>query len=316
LNKGNCKVAVTSRSFSKHEGLRNELLKKYPETDFNDLGESLSGQMLVEFLSGHTKAITALEILDEPILRQLPQLKVISKYGVGLDMLDLSAMSDMGMKLGWTSGVNRRSVSELVISFMISSLRKLTYCQKEIFAGRYRQIQGRELSGRTVGVIGCGNIGKDLVEMLKPFNCKIFVNDIVSYAEFYQKHNIMAVSKEELLSNSDLITLHVPLDDSTRRMIGKEELKLMKPESVLINTARGDLVDEKALLDGLKSGKPGAAAFDVLAQEPPDDFELINHENFIISPHIGGSTEEAIWAMGMAAIAGLDTARDALRYGH
>jgi len=112
------------------------------------------------------------------------------------------------------------------------------------------------------------------------------------------------------------LTLHVPLDDSTRRMIGKEELKLMKPESVLINTARGNLVDEKALLEGLKAGQPGAAAFDVLAQEPPEDFELINHDNFLISPHIGGSTEEAIWAMGMAAIAGLDTARDALMYAH
>lgn len=316
MNQEPCKVAVTSRSFSKHEELRNELLKRYPETDFNDLGESLSGKRLVEFLSGHAKAITALETLDESILQQLPELAVISKYGVGLDMLDLTAMSAMGKKLGWTSGVNRRSVSELALSFMIASLRNFPYCQKEIFAGRYRQIRGRELSGRTVGIIGCGNIGKDLVGMLKPFNCKILVNDIVNYAEFYLKHNIQAVCKEELLSKAEIVTLHVPLDDSTRGMIGKEELKLMKPESVLINTARGNLVDEKALLEGLKAGQPGAAAFDVLAQEPPLDFELINHDHFLISPHIGGSTEEAIWAMGMAAIAGLDNARDALSYAH
>ena len=203
-----CKVAVTSRSFSKHEVLCKELLKRYPETDFNDSGESLSGQRLVEFLSGHTKAITALEILDETVLRQLSDLEVISKYGVGLDMLDLSAMSAMGKKLGWTSGVNRRSVSELALSFMIASLRNFPYCQKEIFAGRYRQIQGRELTGRTVGIIGCGNIGKDLVEMLKPFNCTILVNDIVDYAQFYQKHNILAVSKEELLSNAASSTSH------------------------------------------------------------------------------------------------------------
>ena len=311
-----CKVAVASRSFSKHEGLCKELLKRYPETDFNDLGESLSGQRLVEFLSGHTKAITALEVLDESILKQLPELEVISKYGVGLDMLDLSAMSYMGKKLGWTSGVNRRSVSELVISFMISSLRKLPYCQKEILAGRYRQIRGRELSGRTVGIIGCGNIGKDLVKMLKPFNCTILVNDIVDYAEFYQKHNILSVSKEEVMSRAELVTLHVPLDDSTHWMISSEELKLMKRDSVLINAARGNLVDEVALLEGLKKGKPGAAAFDVLAQEPPENFELLKHDNFLISPHIGGSTEEAIWAMGMAAIDGLDTARVAFEYGH
>ena len=316
MNQGPCKVAVTSRSFSMHSGLRNELLKKYPETDFNDSGESLTGHKLVEFLSGHTKAITALETLDESILVQLPELEVVSKFGVGLDMLDLSAMSAMGKKLGWTSGVNRRSVSELTLSFMIAAMRHLPYCQKEILAGRYRQIQGRELTGRTVGIIGCGNIGKDLVLMLKPFNCIILVNDIVDYAEFYQKHKILAVSKEELLSNAELVTLHVPLDDSTRGMIGKEELKLMKPESVLINTARGNLVDEVALLEGLKNGKPGAAAFDVLAQEPPEYFELIDHDNFLISPHIGGSTEEAIWAMGMAAIEGLDTASDALGNAH
>jgi phosphoglycerate dehydrogenase-like enzyme len=315
LNQELCKVAVTSRSFSKHLGLREELLKKYPETDFNDLGELLSGQRLVEFLSGHTKAITALEILDESILRQLPELEVISKYGVGLDMLDLSAMSDMGKKLGWTSGVNRRSVSELVISFMISSLRKLTFCQKEIFAGRYRQIRGRELSGRTVGIIGCGNIGKDLVELLKPFNCTILVHDIVDYTEFYMEHKILSMSKEELLRSADLVTLHVPLDDSTRGMIGTEELKLMKQDSVLINAARGNLVDEVALLEGLKKGELGAAAFDVLAQEPPQNFELLNHDNFQISPHIGGSTEEAIWAMGMAAIEGLDKEIDPLEHG-
>ena len=315
MNQSPCKVAVTSRTFSKHERLRKELLNKYPETDFNDSGESLSGQRLVGFLSGHTKAITALETLDDSILNQLPELEVVSKYGVGLDMIDLSAMSVMGKKLGWTSGVNRRSVSELVLSFMISSLRKLPYCQKEILAGRYRQIRGRELSGRTVGIIGCGNIGKDLVKMLKPFNCTILVYDIVDYAEFYQRHNILAVSKEALLNRAELVTLHVPLDDSTRGMIGKEELKMMKPESVLINAARGNLVDEKALLEGLKAGQPGMAAFDVLAQEPPDDFDLINHDHFIISPHIGGSTEEAIWAMGMAAIEGLDKAIDPLEFG-
>jgi phosphoglycerate dehydrogenase-like enzyme len=152
--------------------------------------------------------------------------------------------------------------------------------------------------------------------MLKPFNCTILVYDIVDYAEFYQRHNMLAVSKEELLSRAELLTLHVPLDDSTRGMIGAEELKLMKPESVLVNAARGNLVDEVALLECLKKGAPGATAFDVLAQEPPDNFELLKQDNFLISPHIGGSTEEAVWAMGMAAIDGLDTARDALRYAH
>ena len=231
-------------------------------------------------------------------------------------MIELSAMAAMGKKLGWTPGVNRRSVAELALSFMITSLRHFPYCQNEIFSGRYRQIQGRELTGKTVGIIGCGHTGKDLIGLLGPFHCQILVFDIVEYIEFYIEHGIRAVSLEELLRNSDLVTLHVPLDDNTRGMIGAAELKLMKQDSVLINTARGGIVDEAALLKGLKIGKPGAAAFDVLAQEPPEDLELINQDSFIISPHIGGSTKESIWAMGSAAIDGLDAACDPLEFAH
>ena len=168
MNKYQGKVAVTSRSFSKHSGLCKELLNKYPETKFNDSGETLSGEELIEFLSGYDKAITALETLDMSVLKQLPDLKVVGKYGVGLDMLDLKAMSDLGIKLGWTPGVNCRGVAELTHSLMIASLRHLNLCQKEIFAGRYSQIQGRGLTGKTIGIIGCGHIGKDLVEFRKP----------------------------------------------------------------------------------------------------------------------------------------------------
>ena len=115
----------------------------------------------MEFLSGHIKVITALEILDETILSQVPELEVISKYGVGLDMLDLSAMSAMGKKLGWTSGVNRRSVSELTLSFMIAALRHFPYCQKEILAGHYRQIQGREnCLAEKLGSLGAETLAK------------------------------------------------------------------------------------------------------------------------------------------------------------
>ena len=308
------KVAVTSRSFSKHSGLRKELLKKYPETKFNDSGESLSGESLIKFLSGYDKAITALETLDKFILEQLPELKVVGKFGVGLDMIDLQAMSDLGIRLGWTAGVNCRGAAELTLSLMIASLRNFSLCQKEIFARRYRQIRGRGLTGRTVGIIGCGHIGKDLVELLKPFKCKILVNDIVSYENYYQQNSIEEVALDELLRLSDLVTLHVPLDASTRNIIGARELGLMKSDSILLNVARGGIVDEAALLEALQNKNIGGAAFDVLVQEPPDNYELLNLDNFLITPHIGGSTEESIWAMGMAAISGLDKAKNPLSY--
>jgi D-3-phosphoglycerate dehydrogenase len=261
---------------------------------------------LVDFLQGITHAIIALEKIDSCILSQLPELQVISKYGVGLDMIDMQAMQKYNVKLGWTGGVNRRSVSELVISFAIALLRHVPASYKEVLEGTWRQHVGGHLSGRTVGIIGCGYIGKDLVKMLQPFDCPILVNDIQMYDDFYKQYNIKVVEKEELLTNSDIVTLHVPLDDSTRNILSAEHLSLMKPDAILINIARGGLLDEDALKQMLMNGKLGGAALDVFAIEPPTDQELLELPNFLVTPHIGGSAYEAILAMGIAAIDGLD----------
>jgi len=301
-----CQVAVTSRSFSSHPILRNELLKKYPNTSFNDDGKALAGDVLVEFLGGAEKAITALERIDEKVLSRLPNLKVIGKYGVGMDMIDKDALRRHGIRLGWTGGVNRRSVSELVISFAIAMLRHVPAGHREVLAGTWRQHVGGYLSGRTVGIVGCGHIGKDLVGMLRPFECPILAHDILDYPDFYAKNGIEAVDLEGLLSRSDIVTLHIPLDDSTRGILDAQRLALLKPSAVLINTARGGLVDEVALKRMLQEKRLAAAAFDVFAIEPPRDQDIISLSNFLVTPHIGGSAEEAILAMGRAAIDGLD----------
>lgn len=300
------KVAVCSRSFSLNPVLREELLQRYANVTFNDKGAKLEGRVLADFLRGHTKAITALEVIDDNALSELSDLTIISKYGVGLDMIDMEAMKKYGVKLGWTGGVNRRSVSELVISFSIALLRHVMAANREVLSGTWRQHMGGYLSGRTVGIIGCGYIGKDLVKMLQPFGCPILVNDIKDYNDFYEQHDIKAVSIEDLLAQSDIVTLHVPLDDSTRNILTAERLALMKADGILINAARGGLVDERALKSMLKTGQLAAAAFDVFAVEPPEDIELLELPNFIVTPHIGGSAREAILAMGRAAIAGLD----------
>ena len=300
------KVAIASRSFSRNKILRNEVIERYSNVKFNDNGLSLKGELLVDFLQGITHAIIALEKIDSCILSQLPELQVISKYGVGLDMIDMQAMQKYNVKLGWTGGVNRRSVSELVISFAIALLRHVPASYKEVLEGTWRQHVGGHLSGRTVGIIGCGYIGKDLVKMLQPFDCPILVNDIQMYDDFYKQYNIKVVEKEELLTNSDIVTLHVPLDDSTRNILSAEHLSLMKPDAILINIARGGLLDEDALKQMLMNGKLGGAALDVFAIEPPTDQELLELPNFLVTPHIGGSAYEAILAMGIAAIDGLD----------
>jgi len=300
------RIAVCSRSFSRNPALRAELLSRYEHVTFNDSGLQMEGDELVAFLKGHDKAITALEKITDNVLSQLPELKVIGKYGVGLDMIDMDAMHRHGKRLGWTGGVNRRSVSELAISFMVSLLRFVPQAQQEVRSGIWRQHVGGLVSGRTVGIIGCGHIGKDLVTLLQPWGCNLLANDILDFPEFYAANGVEAVSLKNLLERSDIVTLHVPLDASTRNILSAERLRLMKASAVLINAARGGLVDEVEVKAMLKSGRLAAAAFDVFNVEPPEDREFLQLPNFMVTPHIGGSAEEAILAMGRAAIDGLN----------
>lgn len=301
-------VAVASRSFSNQPVLREELSAGYLHVTFNESGKTLTGENLINFLRGHGKAITGLEVIDDIVLSALPELRVISKYGVGLDMIDLDAMERHGVSLGWTGGVNKRSVAELVISSIISLLHRVPFACNEVKTGKWHQVKGRQLTGKTVGIIGCGHIGKDVAILLKPFGCRVLSCDILDFPEFYKEHGIIPVSLEDLLRDSDIVTLHVPLNDSTINILNSERLGLMKTGSFLINAARGGLVDEMKLKEMLKDGRIAGAALDVFLQEPPGDIELINLPNVIATPHIGGSTEEAILAMGRAAIEGLDTA--------
>ena len=308
------RIAVTSRSFSRHPVLRAELLARYPDTTFNDAGLKLTGQSLIDFLKGHDKAITALEVIDGTVLAAVPELKVIGKYGVGLDMIDLNALHQHGVKLGWSGGVNKRSVSELVISCAIALLRHVPAANQEIRGGTFRQHVGRQLTGLRMGIIGCGHIGKDLAVLLQAFGCEILAHDIKDFPEFYAAHGVRPVDLPTLLSESEIVTLHLPMDNSTRGMINAEHLDMMRPDAILINAARGGLVDEDALKSRLMDGRLAGAAFDVFAVEPPEDQEFVNLPNMLAMPHIGGSSQEAILAMARSAIAGLDDASDPLSY--
>lgn len=306
------RIAVASRSFSRNPLLRQALMDRYANITFNDEGLSLKGASLIDYLQGHDKAITALEVLDDAVFSAVPEMRVVGKYGVGLDMIDLVSMQRHGVKLGWKGGVNKRSVTELVISFAIALLRHVPHAHREVLDGTWRQHVGRQISGRTIGIIGCGHIGKDLTPILKALGCRVLAHDILDFAEFYAHHGVEAVSLETLLRESEVVTLHLPLDDSTRNILSADRLALMRSDGVLINAARGGLVDEVALREMLKDGRLGGAAFDVFSTEPPEDMELLNLDNFLVTPHIGGSSQEAILAMGMAAIEGLENAGDPL----
>lgn len=313
MSKSPERVAVTSRSFSKHQILRAELEARYAHITFNSEGKSLAGEELVRFLSGHSKAITALEVIDEALLSRLPELKVLGKFGVGIDMIDLKALERRGVLFGWEGGTNKRSVSELVIALALSCLRHVAPSNQELRAGIWKQAKGQCLSGKTVGLVGCGHVGKDLVGLLKPFGCAVLCFDNRK-DDFYAANDVVQTDLDDLLRRSDIVSIHLPCTDSTRGILNAARLGVMKPGAVLINTARGQLVDEAALKELLKSQKIAAAGFDVFAIEPPQDAELLNLPNFLATPHIGGSTEEAILAMGRAAINGLDHARPAREF--
>jgi phosphoglycerate dehydrogenase-like enzyme len=303
------RIAVAARSFARNATLRAELSARYPHVDFSESAALLAGDDLVNFLRGHDRAIIGLERVDDSILSQLPELQIISKYGVGLDGLDIGAVSRRGIKLGWTGGVNRRSVAELTLSFAIALLHRVPETAFALHAGSWQKLVGRQLTGRTVGIIGCGFVGQDLVSLLKPFGCRVLAHDIRDYPAFYRDHAVTPVSLATLLEDSEIVTLHVPLDASTKGMIGAAELAQMRQGAFIINAARGGLIDEDALADALERGHLGGAACDVYAIEPDAHPRLLGLPTFLGTPHIGGSTQEAQLAMGRAAIEGLEQNR-------
>ncbi|MFH0926426.1 MAG: phosphoglycerate dehydrogenase [bacterium] len=295
-------IAITSSSFCKNEILRKEISAYFKNIRFNNTGKVIPVSDLPEFLQGCSGAIIGLEQITDDLLGQLSKLRIISKYGVGLDNIDLAALEKRGILLGWTPGVNKRSVAELVLCFMLGLQRNIFFSGFQLKQGKWIKDGGWELTNKTVGIIGCGNIGKELVPFLKMFGCRIIVNDILTFTEFYANHEIVPLSLDDLLQEADIVSLHVSLTEETHHLISAPEFKKMKRSAVLINTSRGDVVDEMALKEALKEGLIRAAALDVFHGEPPVDLALLSLPNLMVTPHIGGNALEAVLAMGRSAI--------------
>jgi len=308
------KVAVCSRSFSNHALLRQELLSRFTQVKFNDSGKSLIGRELVDFLRGSDRAIIALESIDSVLLKELPELKVIGKFGVGLDKLDLKAMDDHGVQMGWTAGVNAPAVAELTLALALNIVRNIPKSNQVLRNGEWHQVSGQQLSSMTYGVLGCGHVGKALVKLLRPFGAKILACDVVDISDFCKENDVESVSFSELVKRADVLSIHIPKNKKTAGLLSREVLKSLKVGSYLVNTARGGLVDEAAVVDLLDSGHLSAAAFDVFEQEPPLIRKLVDHPKVYGTTHIGGSSQEAVLAMGRAAITGLEHFQRATAY--
>jgi phosphoglycerate dehydrogenase-like enzyme len=297
------KISICSRTFYNNLELRSELEKLFYNIKFNKSNKSLDGKSLVNFLKGSEIAVVGLEKMNLKTLSQLPDLKAVVKYGVGLDKIDLKYLKKNKIKFFHFPGFNRRSVSELVLSFMLSVSRKLIELNSLAKKNTWKQITGNNLSEKKIGIIGCGFIGKDLINLLKPFKCKIYVNDIVNVDDCLIKNKIMFKEKKDIFSECDFISIHIPFNKKNKNLINKKYLKLMKSTATLINTSRGGIVDEKELYKLLKKKSIGSAYFDVLNIEPPkQNFKILKLKNFFISPHIGGSTKESILKGGFLCI--------------
>jgi len=298
------KVAVCSRSFSNNPTLRKALQKKYRKVKFNDDGVSLYGKNLIKFLDDSDKCIVGLENIDKIILNALPNLKTISKYGVGLDHIDTIFAKKLGKKVSFKPGINKRSISELTLGLMISLLRDLRKINSDLVNNDWNSYVGYELTHKTIGIIGFGNIGQDLAKLLKPFNCKILYYDKLDVKN--KSTNIKKTSLNTIAKKADIISIHIPLSKTTYNLIDKNFLNLMNSKSILINTSRGGIVNETDLYEVLKNKNILSAASDVFIQEPTKNNKLLKLSNFFGLAHIGSMTKEAILKMGFAAIKGLD----------
>ncbi len=296
------RVAVTSPSFSKHPDLIRKMGLEFPDAKLNSEGLLFSKNELIEYLKDYDAAIVGLDQIDEEVLSQLPNLKIIAKYGVGLNNIDLEACKKHNVKIGWTGGVNRVSVAEMVMGNALSLLRNLYQTSNLLSNGVWQKNGGEQLTSKTVGIIGIGFIGKELVKMLKPFNCKILVNDIINQDKYYAQNNLIESTKEEIFKNCDVITVHTPLTKDTKYLLNSSSFNLMKSNTIVINTARGGIIEESDLIKALTEGVIKAAAIDVYEEEPPTNMELLSLPNLICTPHIGGNAKEAVLAMGMSAI--------------
>jgi len=232
------------------------------------------------------------------------RLKVIVRAGVGLDNVDVEGFTKLGVKVLNTPEAVTRAVAELTIGLFFCLARGIVRYASELKQGRWlkSEAHGIELRGKTVGVIGCGRIGREVARMAHALGMKVLVNDVIEVPrDFLESVGAKQVDLHTLLRESDIVTIHTPLDPSTKGMIGEKELRTMKRTAFLVNMARGGVVDEAALKRALKEGWIAGAALDVFETEPPKDLELLSLPNLVPTPHMGAQTHEAQRSAGIEA---------------
>ena len=299
------RVAVSSPGFSRNEDLLRELggvgVKVVANQDPVRLDES--GLLRFWRETGPDAAIVGLEPVTAEVLDACPHVRLVAKYGVGLDNLDLDALRDRGVALGWSPGVNKRSVSELVLAFSFGHMRNVFGSMRRMSEGEWVKDGGRQVSDTVYGIVGLGNIGTDLARALRVLNCTVLYNDIEDRAAVAEELGLRATTYRELLAEAGIISFHVPSTDLTRFMFGPRQILLTGSNTLIINTSRGDIVDFEAVVAAVQSRNLGGFATDVYPSEPMDVSHLSGIPGLYFTPHIGGNSAEGVMAMGRSAIA-------------
>ncbi len=264
----------------------------------NDTGRILSREEQKALIRDAYAIIAGTEKYDREMLDGCENLKVVTRFGVGTDNFDLQAMQEMGVQVGVIANYN--AVAEFALTLILSVMKNLPRYDRVVREGKWSRFQMRELTGKTVGLVGFGRIGRRLAELLAGFDVTILAYDPYMNEEAAKERKVQIVSLEELLGRSDVVSLHLPSTKETQHLINAESIGKMKDGAYLINTARGALVDEQALYTALNSGKLSGAALDVFEKEPVTEGNpLFGLENTVLAPHVSALTFETNYNGGL-----------------
>jgi len=292
-----CVVLVTPRSFGLHEpSLRSELEGQVGEARYR--AGPLSAIELAEAVGDADGLLAGLDEVTEEVFSRAPRLRVVARYGVGVDRVDLEAARRHGVTVTITPGANANAVAELTLTLILALARPIVAGRDRVRAGEWPAMSGVEIAGRTLGLLGLGRIGSLVAAKAAALGMRVLAHD-----PFVPEAAVELVELDTLARESDFLSLHAPLTDVTRGIVDRALLERMKDGAVLVNTARGELLDEEALVWALDHGPLRAAALDVLAEEPPRrQHPLTGRDDVLVTPHMSPHTAEATTAMGRMAL--------------
>lgn len=297
------KVLITSNSFGKFdEAPRKRMLDLGWELLDNRYHHIMSEEEMMNEVPGVDAIILGSDIVSKRVLDKADKLKIISRYGVGIDNIDTVEAEKRGIAVTVTKNCNTEAVADYTIALMLATLRHVCDVHSSLQKGIWKKETGMDLCHKTVGVFGLGAIGRQVVKRLKGFECKILGYDIFADEEYCEKEGICLLSPQEIFKQADIITLHVPGNADGTHFITQQELELMKPEAVLINTARASLIDETAMVQALRQKRIYGYGTDVFDGEPHMNPEFIGLNNVVCSPHTAAVSVEAVNTMSHAAV--------------